>query len=187
MSTNIFQGEMVRLVSEDSDVVADHFSRWSRDTEYWSLQAANPSILYSVKKREGLLEKGLLMERADMFFFMIRTLEGDRLIGEMGLEGVQWSHGDTFVGISIGEREYWGKGYGTDAMRVILRYAFIELNLHRVSLNVFEYNQRAIRSYEKVGFIYEGRVRQFLKRFGQRWDLIHMGILREQWEKEQRL
>ena len=118
-----------------------------------------------------------------MYFFMIRTLEGNNLIGQLAFDGVQWPHADTFVSISIGEREYWDKGYGTDAMRVILRYAFIELNLHRVSLNVFEYNQRAVRSYEKAGFNHEGRVRQFLNRFGQRWDLIHMGILREEWEK----
>ena len=70
-------------------------------------------------------------------------------------------------------------------MRVILRFAFTELNLHRVSLTVFDYNQRAIRSYEKAGFRMEGRQRGFLKREGQRWDLIYMGILRSEWEATQ--
>jgi RimJ/RimL family protein N-acetyltransferase len=68
-------------------------------------------------------------------------------------------------------------------MRIILRYAFTELNLHRVSLDTFEYNPRAIRSYEKAGFKIEGRVRQLLNREGRRWDVIYMGILREEWEK----
>ncbi len=87
------------------------------------------------------------------------------------------------MGIGLGERKYWSKGYGTDAMRIILRYAFTELNLHRVSLDTFEYNPRAIRSYEKAGFKIEGRVRQLLNREGRRWDVIYMGILREEWEK----
>ncbi len=66
-------------------------------------------------------------------------------------------------------------------MGIILRYAFTELNLWRVSLDVFEYNPRAVRSYEKVGFIHEGCVRQYLNRAGRRWDLIFMGITREEW------
>ncbi len=87
------------------------------------------------------------------------------------------------MGISIGEKEYWGKGYGTDAMRVVLRYAFTELNLHRVSLTVFEYNPRAIRSYEKAGFTLEGREREAVFRSGKRTDMIYMGVLREDWER----
>jgi RimJ/RimL family protein N-acetyltransferase len=66
-------------------------------------------------------------------------------------------------------------------MKVILRYAFRELNLRRVALDTFEYNPRAIRSYEKIGFVHEGRAREYLWRDGRRWDLIFMGILREEW------
>ena len=89
------------------------------------------------------------------------------------------------MGIGIGERQDWNNGYGTDAMQVILRYAFMELNLRRVTLNVFEYNPRAIRSYEKAGFRHEGRIRQYLNRDGQRWDILYMGILREEWMEQQ--
>jgi RimJ/RimL family protein N-acetyltransferase len=94
---------------------------------------------------------------------------------------VNWGGRDAFVGIAIGERDYWGKGYGTDAMRTILHYGFTEINLRRVTLTVFEYNPRAIRSYEKAGFRHEGRLRQFLNREGRRWDMLYMGILREEW------
>jgi RimJ/RimL family protein N-acetyltransferase len=66
-------------------------------------------------------------------------------------------------------------------MKIVLRYAFAELNLHRVSLGVFEYNPRAIRSYEKAGFQHEGRARKHLNHEGQRWDIFFMGILREEW------
>jgi len=76
--------------------------------------------------------------------------EEARLIGFTGLWIADWNHRHSWVGIGLGEREFWGKGYGTDAMRLIVRYAFDELDLHRVSLTVFEYNTRAIRSYEKA-------------------------------------
>ena len=92
-----------------------------------------------------------------------------------------WTPRDAFVGIGIGNRNDWSKGYGSDAMKIILRFAFTELNLRRVTLNVFEYNPRAIRSYEKTGFRHEGRMRNALLRNGKRWDMFYMGILREEW------
>ena len=70
-----------------------------------------------------------------------------------------------------------------DAMKVALRYAFTELNLRRVTLTVFEYNPRAIRSYEKTGFQHEGRLRGALLRDGKRWDMFYMGILCDDWMK----
>jgi len=96
---------------------------------------------------------------------------------------IEQPHGDSFVWILIGERDYWGKGYGTDAMRVFMRYAFQEWNLHRLSLRVFGFNQRALRSYEKCGFVYEGVNRNALNKMGQRWDEVWMGITRGEWEK----
>ena len=66
-------------------------------------------------------------------------------------------------------------------MNLLLRFAFTEVNLRRVTLAVFEYNPRAIRTYEKVGFRHEGRLRQFLNKEGRRWDMLFMGILREEW------
>jgi RimJ/RimL family protein N-acetyltransferase len=119
----------------------------------------------------------------DEVIFMIRIREDDHTIGFIGLDGIRWNHGDAYVGIGIGEREFRGKGYGTDTMRVLLNYAFTELNLHRVSLNVFAYNPMAIRSYEKAGFVIEGKQREYLNREGKRWDMVFMGILKEDWMK----
>jgi RimJ/RimL family protein N-acetyltransferase len=82
-------------------------------------------------------------------------------------------------GIAI-ERDYWNRGYGTDATRTILRFALDEMNLHRVSLGVLDYNMRAQRCYEKCGFRVEGRERQARFRNGRWCDHILMGILNDE-------
>ncbi len=182
---NILTGKLVRLVVEDTENIAKLFARWSRDSEYMRLLDTSPARLFSEKATKEWLEKEQEKDPPGLYMFMIRTLEDNKLIGEIDLDGIRWSHGDAWVGIGIGERDCWDKGYGSDAMNILLRYAFTELNLHRVTLTVFEYNPRAIRAYEKAGFQLEGRARQFIHRDGNRWDLIFMGILREEWEKRQ--
>jgi len=185
MNINLLQGELVRLVAANAEKDAELAVQWWRDSEYARQLDSDPALPKSVKRAKEDIQKWMENESPDNIEFMIRTLADDRLIGFVGLDGIRWTHGDTFVGIGIGDPEYRGNGYGTDAMRVILRYAFSELNLHRVSLDVFEYNPRAIRSYEKAGFAVEGRQRQALSRDGRRWDVIYMGILREEWERQQ--
>jgi RimJ/RimL family protein N-acetyltransferase len=181
MEKDLFRGELVKLAVDEPQTIADSFSRWVRDSEYWRLANSNPVRAWSSKAIKDWLEKNPENERGDQFIFSIRTLQDDLLIGDVELDGVLWSHGDAFVGIGIGDREYWGRGYGRDAMRLILHYAFSELNLERVSLNVFAYNLRAIHSYEKSGFVHEGHARGVLRRDGCRYDLVFMGILREEW------
>jgi RimJ/RimL family protein N-acetyltransferase len=181
----LFQGELIRLAAPNPETDAEAMARWMHDSEYARLLDTAPARMRSAKYLKAEIEKSWEKETPEEFFFLIRALADDHLIGLIELDGIRWTHGDCWVGIGLGEREYWGKGYGTDAMRVILRYAFDELNLHRVSLSVFGYNTRAIRSYEKAGFVIEGCARQFLQRDGRRWDIIFMGILREEWESRQ--
>ena len=83
--------------------------------------------------------------------------------------------------MGIGNREQWGKGYGREAMDLVLKYGFDELNLHRIQLTVFEYNERAIALYEKLGFRREGVFREFMQREGQRYDMYLYGLLRREW------
>ena len=181
MNTELLRGELVHLTVEEPEIIAKYISEWSADSEFSRLLDWDPARRHSIKNSQKWVEKQY--EREDSYEFAIRTLDGDRIIGEVGLDGIRWTHRDCFVGIGLGLREFWGKGYGTDAMRIILRYAFTELNLHGVSLDVFEYNQRGVRSYEKAGFVFEGRARGLILREGRRWDVIYMGILREDWLK----
>jgi RimJ/RimL family protein N-acetyltransferase len=181
MNENLFQGKLVRLTVEDPETLAPLESRWSADSEYSRLLDWDPARRFSVKNTQKWIEKHF--ENEANFGFAIRTLDSDQIIGGIGLDGIRWTHRDCFVGIGLGDRTFWGKGYGTDAMRIILRYAFTELNLQRVTLDVFEYNQRGVRSYEKTGFVIEGRARGLILREGRRWDVIYMGILRDDWLK----
>ncbi|MBI5565704.1 MAG: GNAT family N-acetyltransferase [Chloroflexi bacterium] len=181
MITNLFTGQLVRLAALDAEASAEWFARWDRDMEYMRLLDSDPRHLLTAKQIKAEIEKEQAEERE--IAFAIRALADDQLIGFVGLDGINWVHGDSFVGIGIGDRACWGKGYGTDAMRVLVRYAFTELNLYRLSLNVFSYNQRAIRSYEKAGFVIEGRQRQALRRDGHYHDLVFMGVLRDDWRK----
>jgi RimJ/RimL family protein N-acetyltransferase len=182
MNKDFLIGKLVRLTAEDPQVLAKASANWNQDSEYIRLLDARAANQVSAKKIAEWIEKDQEKIPPAEYLFGIRTLAGDNLVGFIDLEGVMFPHGDAFVGIGLGERSLWGKGYGTDAMKVILRYAFQELNLRRVSLDTFEYNPRAIRSYEKAGFIHEGCARAFLFREGKRWDMIFMGILREEWQ-----
>ena len=182
MNDNLLRGSLVQLRAVNSTTDAEPFSRWSRDSEYMRLSDGSAARLFNLKQTTEFIEKEFENESLATFAFSIWTLEDNRMIGEIDLSGINWASGESIVGISIGDRNDWGKGYGTDAMRIVLRFAFDELNLHRVFLNTFEYNPRAIRSYEKCGFKDEGRQRGMLNREGKRWDIIYMGILREEWQ-----
>ncbi len=181
MENNLWQGDLVRLVALDPDKDPETAAGWTRDSEYLRLLDSDPARPWLAKQSKEEMEKAESKENS--VSFLIRALADDRALGFIGIEDIKWTHGDAWVGIGIGNREDWGKGYGTDAMRIAQRYAFTELNLHRLSLNVFEENVRAVKSYSKAGFVVEGRMRQFIHRDGQRTDLIFMGILRSEWEK----
>lgn len=181
---DILKGRLVRLSAFDADEMSKAYVLWSHDSEYDRLLTSNRARLNSIKAVKSWIEKDLEDETRNEFAFSMRTLEQDRLIGDIALDVLDWSSREAFVGLGIGEREFWSKGYGTDAMSVMLRYAFVELNLRRVTLTVFEYNPRAIRSYEKAGFRREGCQRGSVVREGRRWGILYMGIQREDWRKQ---
>lgn len=177
----ILKGKFVRLSAFDPEEMSKAFPRWNRNSEYLRLLNMWSRPMQSSKAAAKWMEEESSELSVSSYYFSIRTLADDTLIGELSLDVVDWSGRDAFVGLGIGEPEYWSKGFGTDVMNILLQYAFMELNLKRVSLGVFEYNPRAIRSYEKAGFRHEGRLRKSLHREGRRWDNLYMGILREEW------
>jgi RimJ/RimL family protein N-acetyltransferase len=105
------------------------------------------------------------------------------LIGIVGLGALNLYAREAWVGIAIGDRAEQGRGYENDVLNVIVRFAFLELNLNRISLGVFEYNNRVLSVYEKAGFKLEGRERESIYRDGKWWDSLYSGILRKDWEE----
>ncbi len=105
----------------------------------------------------------------------------NRLIGTCAFSQLDGDNGSALYHITIGEADAWGHGYGTEATRLMVDHAFGTLGLHRISLNVFEFNERAIRAYVRVGFLVEGRSRESIWRDGRWWDELAMSILVSDW------
>ena len=103
------------------------------------------------------------------------------IVGNCGLFNIDWRCRSAEVGIFIGEKGLWNQGYGSEAMRLLLKHGFETLNLNRISLDVYETNPRAIRAYEKAGYVLEGRKRQAMVKNGRYIDVLLMSVLRSEW------
>jgi UDP-4-amino-4,6-dideoxy-N-acetyl-beta-L-altrosamine N-acetyltransferase len=117
--------------------------------------------------------------------FAIVLRDGDRMIGTTGLHDLDFRSRRATFGMQLGEPSEWGKGYGSEATRMVLEYGFGTLNLNRVQLEVLEHNVAGIRAYEKAGFRREGVMRQHHYVDGAYVDTLVMGILRSEWKPGQ--
>ena len=158
------------------------FMRWYADPEIARLTRYQQAPLSSDDVQRFFYSR---IMGSDFLAMAIHIRDTDRLIGTCAFSQLDGDNGSTLFHITIGEPDAWGKGYGTETTQLMLDHAFTRLALHRVALTVFEYNSRAIRSYEKSGFTIEGRARQAIFRDGRFWDEIHMSILLEEWEARQ--
>ena len=175
----LLRGSRVRLTAlTQSDLPT--VVQWHQNPEFLRLFDALPAY----PKTEAALAQWLddTHKSTDAFLFAVRSLDNDELIGYVELDGILWTHRVSGVSIAIGEAKQWGKGYGYEVMQLVLRFAFDELNLHRIQLTVFSYNERATALYEKLGFQREGVHREHLQRDGRRYDMYLYGLLRSEWE-----
>jgi len=123
-----------------------------------------------------------LSKRPDDLVFVIAALEGGVPIGSCGLHRISASNRSADLGIVIGEKENWNRGFGREAMNLLCGYGFGVQNLNRIGLSVYEYNVRGIRCYERVGFRLEGRRRAARFWDGRYWDILEMGLLASEWK-----
>ncbi len=124
---------------------------------------------------------GEISSEKEDYMFAIELKDEKVFIGTIAVYLVNWNNSTCHVGISVGP-DYQEKGYGTDAMKVLLDFIFGYMNVNKVKLQVFSYNKRAVSSYEKCGFHLEGTLREELFRFGKYHDIFVMGLLRKDWE-----
>lgn len=118
--------------------------------------------------------------KKEEFFFGIFEKASNQLMGSCGVFSINWKNSTCIVGISVGE-QWQGKGLGTDAMQTLITFIFTYIPINKIKLQVFSFNQAAIRSYEKCGFTKEGVLRNEIFRFGEFHDLIIFGLLRGEW------
>lgn len=166
-------GDSVRLRAiERTDVPT--FTRWFNDPQVRRTLLMTDPI--SEDEEHRWFEKQLESPNK-IFGIELPTPEGWLLVGNIGLLEINWKDRSAKTGIVIGEKDQWGKGHGRDAMRTLARYAFEELNLHRVELEVFDFNERARRCYRSCGFQHEGIRREALFRGGRYHDVVVMSLL----------
>jgi RimJ/RimL family protein N-acetyltransferase len=157
---------------------AEKFTEWLNDLEIMiNLQLYNSVI--TVEQEKELLEK-LSKEHN----YSIIEIETNELIGNCGFIDIDHLNQTAEVGIFIGNKNYWNKGYGTEALKLLLDYGFKALNLNNVLIRVYSFNERAIKCYEKTGFKIIGKRREALRCGNKTYDILYMDIIsKEYYEK----
>jgi RimJ/RimL family protein N-acetyltransferase len=173
-------GEGIRLRgAERSDL--PQFVSWLNDPDviqnlviYAPLSMADEESWFEGLRARPVDERPLVIEAQQ---------NGDWvMIGNCGFHNIDWRCRSAEVGIFIGNKSYWNQGYGTQVMKLLVQHGFETLNLNRIMLDVYETNPRAIRAYQKAGFVHEGRKRQANYQNGEYCDVLIMSILRQEWE-----
>ncbi|GAF21966.1 MULTISPECIES: GNAT family N-acetyltransferase [Shouchella] len=176
----MFQSTRLRLRKmQNTDISLYH--QWRNDHE---VMASTSLVLdvYTYEETQSFVEN-VMLSSAQSKSYIIEELEHDTPIGVISLIGIDYKNRNAECILDIGEKSKWGKGYGTEALSLLLTYAFYELNLHRLSLRVFSTNEKAIHLYKKVGFVQEGRIKEAVFRNGGWIDIIHMGLLQTHYQQ----
>lgn len=189
MSVNspLFQTKSIIFTPIDYQEDPQVISKWSHEARYTRMLSTEPSMPISpeqVKKYLETIEKE--MDERSAYYFHIHTTSGRNgkegpLIGFARVYRIEWSHSTGMLELGIGDPQLWGKGYGTQALDLVLTFSFRELNLYRLTAQIPEYNHRALVLFEKAGFAEEVRRRKAIQRVHRRWDVLHLGLLRDEW------
>jgi RimJ/RimL family protein N-acetyltransferase len=172
-------GDRVRLRHVEQEDLPQ-FVTWLNDPEVshglslrFPMSMAEEENWFETMLKSPIEERPLVIE--------VKQGEEWQMIGNSGFHNLDWRNSNAELGIFIGDKAFWDQGYGTEVMGLLLRHGFSTLNLHRIYLRVFEDNPRAIRSYEKAGFVHEARMRQAEFHDGTYHDVLFMSVLRPDW------
>ena len=171
------QGERIYLSPINPEDL-ELYTKWVNDPEVSVWIGLHQRLLSLTKEKEALEN---MAKNEDSFIFAIVAQDGDRLLGNIGLHDISRNARHGTLGIFIGEAEDRSKGYGAEAIRLLLGYAFRTLNLHSVELTVNSANARAIACYKKAGLKECGRVRDACFVDGKYTDRVHMDILESEY------
>ena len=179
----LFAGSLICLAPIDREKDAEIESRWTHDAAYMRMldtEPARPLSPLQLKKRYEAIEKAMDKDK-NLYYFTIRLREDDRLVGFARLHRIGWTNGYASIQLGIGDPADRRKGYGREALSLLLRYAFEELNLYRLAVQIPEYNQPGLALFQEAGFQIEVRRREAVQREARRWDLLHLALLKDEW------
>jgi RimJ/RimL family protein N-acetyltransferase len=174
----MLQGKLVFLRPAEREDIP-HFVRWLGDGRTTEFLGINGPLSRAMEERwfDSLVEE----QGRDRWFFVICRLDDGRPVGSLDFHEIGLTSGGAGFGIVVGDPADTSQGYGSDAIRVLIDFGFERLRLERVWLDVFAENTRAIRLYERLGFVHEARFRHAVFRGGRHVDLLRMAMLREEW------
>lgn len=161
--------------------ITERYLSWLNDAEV--MKYIETGKFPVTKKDLEEFYKKIKSSKIDIMFAIIDK-EHELHIGNIKLGGINWVHRFADLGIMIGDKAYWGKGYGEEACRLLLGYAFNRLNLNKVTLGFYATNVAALKTYKKVGFKIEGKIKKLLSIDGKYVDHILMGILQSEYNKK---
>ena len=175
----MIKGDLVKLRSyKEEDIVKAHeFLNDEEVKKFISVDAAFPMTIWEeeawIKTRKS---------NANLTYdFAIEDLKTNKYIGGCSINSTNIKNRNCVIGIMIGDKEYWGKGYGTDALKILIKFIFEELNLDKIKLSVFSFNERARACYKKIGFKEEGILKKEIYRNGKYHDDILMAIFKDEY------
>jgi RimJ/RimL family protein N-acetyltransferase len=160
-----------------------YFLKWFTDPEV--IQYLSIYLPMTEMVEEKFIENMGTERVPSRVLFVIEALTGEAAVpvGNISLGGINSKDHFATFGIAIGDKKYWSKGYGTEATRLIIKYGFEQLNLHRISSNAVSFNERSIRMHLRVGFKEEGREREAVYKNGRYHDHVAFGLLRTEWRE----
>ncbi len=181
---SIIYGERVRLRAVEREDV-NKFHEWVNDPEvtrglalYLPMSFLDEENWFNLLAKRDPREKPLAIE--------VNKGKNWKLIGNCGVFDLDSVNRSAELGIMIGDKSEWNKGYGAEVMSLLVKHCFETLNLNRAFLRVYTENIRAVRSYEKAGFVLEGRLREAVYKFGKYDDVLIMSVLRSEWASRTR-
>ena len=171
------EGELIDLLPLNSDHV-ELYSKWENNPKV--RKYARTEIPITVDESKKYLEQGKSKIRTRIMF-EIWHKKDEKPIGFCEFDDIFWSYRIAHIGYLIGEVEYWGKGIGTELVKLLLEYGFKELNLHKITVDVVVPNLSSIRCIEKNGFRLEGTLKKEMYIDGKYYDVLKYGLLKEEW------
>ncbi|WP_434641789.1 GNAT family protein [Thermoanaerobacterium thermosaccharolyticum] len=171
-----------KLIGEKCYLSPMNVDDYEKYTEWVNDMEVAAGMLFASKMITSSKEKEIVETLSKEYNFAIVDIKTDELIGNLGFPKLDYINRVAEVGLFIGNKEYWGRGYGQEALNLALDFGFSILNMHNIYLRVYSYNKPAISCYKKVGFKEAGRIREAKRIAGERYDEIIMDILEDEYE-----